>query len=43
MVMTTATNRFLTELTAEHPGIAHLIATECEEDASGFTGRTMAR
>lgn len=40
VVMTTATNRFLTELTAEHLGIAHLIATECEEDASGFTGRT---
>jgi len=40
VVLTTATNRFLTELTAAHLGIAHLIATECERDASGgFTGR----
>lgn len=40
VVMTTATNRFITELTAAHLGIAHLIATECETDAAGeFTGR----
>jgi len=40
VVITTATNRFLTELTAAHLGIAHLIATECERDAcGGFTGR----
>lgn len=39
VVMTTATNRFITELTAEHLGIAHLIATECETDARGFSGR----
>ena len=40
LVMTTATNRFITELTAAHVGIEHLIATECELDATGnFTGR----
>ncbi len=40
VVLTTATNRFLTELTAAHLGIAHLIATECELDAEQrFTGR----
>lgn len=40
VVMTTATNRFLTELTAAHLGLPHLIATECETDADGrFTGR----
>jgi HAD superfamily hydrolase (TIGR01490 family) len=40
VVMTTATNRFITELTAAHLGIEHLIATECERDAAGrFTGR----
>ena len=40
VVMTTATNRFLTELTAVHLGLPHLIATECELDADGrFTGR----
>jgi len=40
VVMTTATNRFITELTAAHLGLPHLIATECETDASGehFTG-----
>ena len=38
--MTTATNRFITELTAGHLGIEHLIATECELDADrNFTGR----
>ena len=41
MVLTTATNRFITELTAAHLGIEHLIATECELDAAGnFSGRT---
>lgn len=41
VVLTTATNRFLTELTASHLGIEHLIATECEVDAAGdFSGRT---
>ena len=40
VVLTTATNRFITELTAAHLGIAHLIATECEVDAAGrFSGR----
>jgi HAD superfamily hydrolase (TIGR01490 family) len=40
VVLTTATNRFLTELTAVHLGIAHLIATECElDDNDCFTGR----
>ncbi len=41
LVLTTATNRFITEPTAIHLGIEHLIATECEVDAAGnFTGRT---
>ena len=41
IVLTTATNRFLTTLTAAHLGLPHLIATECETDADGrFTGRT---
>ncbi len=40
VVLSTATNRFLTELTAQHLGIAELIATECEVDGEGrFTGR----
>lgn len=40
VVLTTATNRFITELTALELGIAHLLATECELDADGrFTGR----
>lgn len=40
VVLTTATNRFITELTAVHLGLEHLIATECEQDAEGrFTGR----
>ena len=30
LVLTTATNRFITELTADHLGLAHLIATEAE-------------
>lgn len=42
LVLTTATNRFITELTAVHLGIAQLIATECELDAARrFTGRTL--
>jgi len=41
VVMTTATNRFITEPTAVLLGIEHLIATECEfDDAGAFTGRT---
>lgn len=41
VVMTTATNRFITERTAAHLGIEHLLATEVEADAAGiFTGRT---
>jgi HAD superfamily hydrolase (TIGR01490 family) len=41
VLMTTATNRFITERTAAHLGIQHLLATECEVDASGvFTGQT---
>lgn len=40
VVMTTATNRFLTELTAAHFGIEHLLATEPELVDGEFTGRT---
>lgn len=41
VVMTTATNRFITELTAAHLKIEHLIATECDVGADGrFSGRT---
>ncbi len=40
VVMTTATNRFITELTAEYFGIADLIATEVEEVDGVFTGCT---
>ena len=39
VVMTTATNRFITELTAAHFGIQHLLATETELDGDLFTGR----
>ena len=40
VVMTTATNRVITELTAQHLGIGHLIATECEVGEDGrYTGR----
>jgi HAD superfamily hydrolase (TIGR01490 family) len=40
LVMTTATNRLLTELTAAHLGFEHLIATECELGSDGrCTGR----
>jgi HAD superfamily hydrolase (TIGR01490 family) len=38
VVMTTATNRFLTELTAAHFGIGHLLATEPELKDGLFTG-----
>jgi HAD superfamily hydrolase (TIGR01490 family) len=42
VILTTATNRFITEPTAIHLGIEHLIATECETDALGnFTGRPL--
>ncbi len=41
VLLTTATCRFLSELSAVHLGISQLIATECETDASGrFTGRS---
>lgn len=40
IVMTTATNRFLTELTAAHFGIEHLLATEPELVGEQFSGRT---
>ena len=41
VVLTTATNRFITEQTAIHLDIEHLIATECEiDDAGNFSGRT---
>jgi HAD superfamily hydrolase (TIGR01490 family) len=39
VVMTTATNRFITELTAIYLGIEHLIATEPEVADGQFTGR----
>ncbi len=40
LVLSTATNRFLVELTAPELGFAHLIATEPELEAGVFTGRT---
>jgi HAD superfamily hydrolase (TIGR01490 family) len=40
VVMTTATNRFITELTAQHFGIEHLLATEPQREGDTFTGRT---
>lgn len=40
VVMTTATNRFLTELTAIYFDIEHLIATEAEVQHGRFTGGT---
>lgn len=40
VVMTTATNRYITELTAAHFGIAHLLATEPEVVDGVFTGST---
>jgi HAD superfamily hydrolase (TIGR01490 family) len=42
LVMSTATNRYLTELTAIELGFAHLIATEPEEEGGFFTGRSLA-
>lgn len=41
MVLTTATNRFLTELTAADLGFDDLIATELETLDGAFTGRTL--
>src|SRR6185503_9991033 len=35
VVLTTATNRYLTELTAATLGLPHLIATECEMGEDG--------
>lgn len=40
VVMTTATNRFITELTAAHFGVEHLLATEPQLEGDAFTGRT---
>lgn len=41
-VLSTATNRFLSELSAAHLGFEHLIATDCEVGADGcFTGGTL--
>lgn len=40
LVLTTATNRVITELTAEHLGIDTLIATEVEIEHGRYTGRT---
>ena len=40
VVLTTATNRFITELTAMRLGMAHLIATEAELVDGLFTGNT---
>jgi len=40
LLLTTATNRYIAELTAAHLGIAHLIATEAELIDGRFTGRT---
>lgn len=40
VVMTTATNRFITELTALYLGIEHLVATEAELTQGTFTGQT---
>ncbi|MFO1329517.1 MAG: HAD-IB family hydrolase [Rubrivivax sp.] len=41
LVLSTATNRYITEPTAAALGFEHLIATECELDAQGrFSGRT---
>lgn len=41
VVMTTATNRFITELTAAHLGITELIATEAEVKEGLFTGKAL--
>ncbi|MFL6691643.1 MAG: HAD family hydrolase [Ramlibacter sp.] len=39
VVLTTATNRFLTELTAQHLGIEHVLATEPQLLGGLFSGR----
>lgn len=41
LVLSTATNRFLVELTAPELGFEHLIATDPELDGGVFTGRTV--
>ncbi|MBA2962493.1 MULTISPECIES: HAD-IB family hydrolase [Ramlibacter] len=38
VVLTTATNRYITELTAAHLGIDHLLATEAQQQDGLFTG-----
>jgi HAD superfamily hydrolase (TIGR01490 family) len=44
VVLTTATNRVITTLTAAHLGIEHLIATECETTADGMlTGKVSGK
>jgi HAD superfamily hydrolase (TIGR01490 family) len=40
IAITTATNRFITELTARHLNVEHLIATDVEIVDGVFTGRT---
>lgn len=40
LVLTTATNKFLTELTAREFGIENLLATEMEQTDEVFTGKT---
>ncbi len=39
VVLSTATNRVITELTAQHLGISHLIATEVELQSDTYSGR----
>lgn len=41
LVMSTATNRYLAELTAIELGFEHLIATEAEEVAGVFSGQSL--
>ncbi len=41
LILSTATNRFITELTAQDLGIEHLIAIEVESIDEVFTGRTL--
>lgn len=41
LILTTATNRFTTELTAKDLGIEHLIAIETESVDEVFTGKTV--
>jgi HAD superfamily hydrolase (TIGR01490 family) len=40
VVITTATNRFITELTATYLGVQNLLATEAEMQGGLFTGKT---